>query len=169
MHCDGDADVLAARSAARFKPVQRELRTCGSCRHICSRCWPFIAVAIQVVRALSSSKFCGCTQGGAECITRWLIRAQCPAARLLADDVRAPWGTCVAKADRMMALRPLSGQAAKALEKSLDNIIFVCIHPCLHVEVTKKMNYLLKAQFCVHPKTGNLCVPIDPDTELRPR
>jgi len=45
---------------ADFKPSQRELvididisdydelRTCGSGGHICSRCWPFMAVAIQV-------------------------------------------------------------------------------------------------------------------------
>lgn len=45
---------------AEFRPVQRELvididisdydelRTCGSGGHICSRCWPFMAVAIQV-------------------------------------------------------------------------------------------------------------------------
>jgi hypothetical protein len=64
-------DVLALLSVAAamhdlcpadFKPVQRELvididmtdydelRTCGSGGHICSRCWPFIAVAIQVGR-----------------------------------------------------------------------------------------------------------------------
>lgn len=57
------ADALGAAIAAAatdFKPVQRELvididmtdydelRTCGSGGHICSKCWPFIAVAIQV-------------------------------------------------------------------------------------------------------------------------
>jgi DNA primase catalytic subunit len=43
-----------------FRPVQRELvididisdydevRTCGSGGHICNKCWPFMAVAIQV-------------------------------------------------------------------------------------------------------------------------
>lgn len=45
---------------ADFRPVQRELvididisdydelRTCGSGGHICTKCWPFMAVAIQV-------------------------------------------------------------------------------------------------------------------------
>lgn len=53
-------------------------------------------------------------------------------------------------------------RSAKQLEKGLKDIILAYAYPRLDVEVSKKMNHLLKAPFCVHPKTGKICVPIDP-------
>ncbi|AET37507.1 DNA primase subunit PRI1 Ecym_1265 [Eremothecium cymbalariae DBVPG len=46
------------------------------------------------------------------------------------------------------------------LRECKEDFILAVLYPKLDVEVTKQTIHLLKAPFCIHPSTGNVCVPI---------
>jgi DNA primase small subunit len=78
------------------------------------------------------------------------------------DESVARWNKLVQKVDAANNPGKSGKQSSFEMKRCLFDVVFAHAYPRLDVEVSKHMNHLLKAPFCVHPKTGRVCVPMDP-------
>ncbi|CDW54548.1 DNA primase [Trichuris trichiura] len=62
---------------------------------------------------------------------------------------------------RSLELIEASQQLPESCKFFIKGIVLSLCYPRLDVNVTRGVNHLLKGPFCVHPKTGKICVPID--------
>lgn len=75
-------------------------------------------------------------------------------------DSRAVWK---AFEKFMLSLRG-QGPHAMRYRNTVEEVQLAMLYPRLDINVSKGLNHLLKAPFCVHPKTGKVCVPFNPSS-----
>lgn len=59
------------------------------------------------------------------------------------------------------------GNAVRRMKNIVEEVQLAFLYPRLDINVTKGLNHLLKAPFCVHPKTGKICVPFNPSAAAK--
>ena len=73
-------------------------------------------------------------------------------------NMRVTWN------ERLKNNNLLQQQLPKTMRNLKEEIMLQYTYPRLDINVSVCINHLLKAPFCVHPKTGKICVPISVKT-----
>lgn len=76
-----------------------------------------------------------------------------------AGDSKSIWSAFVGYFESLR----VNSQLKLKLKHVVEEVQLAMLYPRLDINVSKGTNHLLKAPFCVHPKTGKVCVPFNPN------
>lgn len=77
------------------------------------------------------------------------------------EELKAGLMAYIGKGGNAKVPKNLSNADRVKIEHWPIETVFKYTYPRLDINVSKMQNHLLKSPFCVHPKTGRVCVPIE--------